>query len=171
MRWERLFADLEAQLAASHRADLAAEVHERVEAERAAVTMAARLAAHRGRHLTLALVGGDHLRGVVSTVAADWILLEADWGDTLVPLGAVTAAEGLEHRADALGAVESRLKMASALRSLSRTRVRVNVATRGRAYAGVIAAVGEDHLDLRDGTHDRTVPFGALVYVRPAAVM
>ena len=64
MRWDRLFADLEGQLAAGERRELDDEVAERTRRERALVPLAERLASAFGSEVVLGLVGGVRVSGV-----------------------------------------------------------------------------------------------------------
>ena len=73
MRWQQLFADLEAQLEAEEARDLALEVADRTRRERALVGVPERLLAHRGRTRSqLRLLGGQVLAGEVVDVGLDW---------------------------------------------------------------------------------------------------
>ncbi len=176
MRWDSLFADLEAQLEAERRTSLDAEVAERVRIERGSVSLRDRLRAHVGAALVLD-VGRLTVRGTVAT-----------WGRTsssspkraggyaVVPLAALEAVSGLGRAvAPAPGAVLRRLGLASALRGLVRDRTEVRVLTASTEVRGVPAAVAADHLDLvplRAGDRDapagqaRSVPLPAVRVVR-----
>lgn len=169
MRWEMLFADLEARLAAAERSEVDAEIAERARDERAAVDLAARLAAARGAAVTLVLRGGSRVTGTVADAAGTWVLLEASASDALVPLAAVVAAEGLGHRAAPLGAVERRIGITSALRGLAQARAHVAVETEGGQWQGRIVAVAADHLDLDGFGGPRAVRLAALLVVRARA--
>ncbi|MDN4478287.1 hypothetical protein QQX10_13010 [Demequina sp. SYSU T00039] len=168
MRWERLFDDLEARLAAEQRAELAAEVAERVVAERSAVAMSARLAAHRGGELVLVLEGGLRIRGTLRSVAADGVLLDMDGGEALIPEHAIVVAESLARRVAARGVVESRLRLTSMLRSLAEQRARVVVETGAGTAAGALVGVGADHVDLEGDGPVRTVALAAVRILRAA---
>src|SRR6478735_7614549 len=63
MRWETLFADMEAQLAAADRA------------ERATVHLADRLRESVGRSQRVRIAGGEPLEGDLVDVADQWLLL------------------------------------------------------------------------------------------------
>ena len=168
MRWERLFDDLEARLAATDRAELAAEVDERAVAERAGVELASRIAAHRGRELALVVRGGSRVAGVVRAVAADAVLLDSAGVETLVPSHAIVSADRLERRVGQRTSVEVRLRAATFLRGLAEQGGRVLVETTGGRYAGTLTEVGADHLDLAEEGVTRTVAFAAILLVRPA---
>ncbi|MFZ1486017.1 MAG: hypothetical protein WAS95_08200, partial [Nostocoides sp.] len=62
-RWERLFADLDAAVAADERRELDVEIADRTRAERAKVALAARLAAQRGAELDVRLLAGVRVHG------------------------------------------------------------------------------------------------------------
>ncbi len=168
MRWERLFDDLEARLAGARRAEFAAEVADRAQNERSAVALLDRIAAHRGRPLVLVLTDGGRLVGIVTSVLADGVLLDASGRDVLVPAVGIVGAEGLENRAASRGAVEARLRFTTVLRTLSAARVHVAIDTRAGTFGGVILAVGADHLDLRADAVTTTLPLAALIAVRSA---
>ncbi|MFI2753022.1 hypothetical protein ACGIF2_06270 [Cellulomonas sp. P22] len=174
MRWESLFADMEAQLAAQESAELGAQVSELTRAERATVTVADRLRASRGARIGVRVRGGALVDGVVLDTAPEWLLLGEQARRTLVPLDAVTAVVGLvPHAAPAPGEVERRLGLGHALRALARDRVVVRVETDGAELTGRIERVGADHLDLVTGHGEVlrggtwwTVPFAGLRAVR-----
>lgn len=174
MRWEALFADMEAQLDAARVADLAAEVADLTRAELATVELRDRLRAAQGAQVTILVAGGGTVAGELLEVAAQWVLVGEGSRRALVPLGAVTAVRGLALRAaPAAGEVARRLGLGSALRALARDRVTVRVAIDGAELAGRIERVGSDHLDLAadvEGHHGTgrvwVVPFAALRVVR-----
>jgi hypothetical protein len=179
MRWEALFADMEAQLDAALAAGLAAEVADLTRAERATVELGNRLRAAHGARLTVLVAGagtaaGELVVGELLDVAAQWMLLGDGTRRALVPLQAVVAVRGLPVRsAPAPGEVARRLGLGSALRALARDRATVRLVTAGAELGGRIERVGADHLDLAagvDGGWDAAtvwaVPFAALRMVR-----
>lgn len=176
MRWDDLFADLEAQLAGQQREVLDAEVAERVRIERGSVLLVDRLRAHVGVPLALD-VGPVVVRGPVSEVGADFVLVDDEGGGhSVVPVAALVSVAGLGRAvAPAPGAVLRRLGLASALRGLVRDRAEVRLVTDRAELRGTPAAVAADHLDLvplRAGDQDRTavvpvaVPIAAVRVVR-----
>ncbi|WP_028046837.1 hypothetical protein [Cellulomonas sp. URHE0023] len=173
MRWEQLFADMEAQLAAGRLADLRADVSELARAERGSVMLSARLRASVGQRLRVRVEGGEPVDGTVLEAAPEWLLLAAPARRALVPLAAVAAVEGLAtDSAPPPGVVESRLGLGQVLRALSRDRVGVRVAAGGSELIGRIDRVGADHLDVVElGTQGRaswSVPFERLRVVHEA---
>lgn len=176
MRWDLLFADLEAQLAGEQQAAVDAEVAERVRIERGSVTLVDRLRAHVGSALVLD-AGPLSVRGTVREVGADFVLLDDEGGGyALVPVLALEGVSGLGRAvAPVPGAVLRRLGLTSALRGLVRDRAELRVHTASAEVRGVPSAVGADHLDLvplRPGERDapppaaRSVPLSALRVVR-----
>lgn len=168
MRWELLFADLEARLTAAERAELDAEIDERARDERADVALAGRLLAAKGRRIVLVVRGGTRVAGTLVDGAGTWALVESVTGEALVPLAAVTSIEGLPRVAAAVGAVDARLRMSTVLRELAEARVPVIVEADGGHWRGVIVAVGADHLDLAVPGGERALPLAALLVVRAA---
>ncbi len=174
MRWELLFADLEARLEAEEVAGRAAAVVDLTRAERATVRLADRLRARvadgAGAPVTVSVRGGEQVSGDLLDSGPDWLLL----GDTragrrsLVPLSAVAAVAGLGLRADPPGLVERRLTLGHALRALARDRQVVRVRTTGAEVVGRIGAVGADHVDVQTqigASRTWSVPTAALLVV------
>lgn len=129
MRWDAMFADLEAQAEALEVAERAGEVDERVRAELGTVTTLDRLRAAAGGPVRLWTAGAVLHAGELARFGPDWVLLEQDGGrETVVCLGAVTRIGGL-GRATAvpgsLDAVTARLGLWFVLRRIARDRLPV----------------------------------------------
>jgi hypothetical protein len=179
MRWDQLFADLEAQWEAEARRDLDSEVADRTRRERAAIGVYERLAVSVGAEVRLLLRSGEALTGSLADVGRDWLLLSADRRPVLVPLAALAAVSGIGERAGT-GGIGKRFELGFALRGLSRDRAVVALADiAGSVTTGTIDAVGADCFDLSEHAPDeprrpenitgrRLVPFSAVVSLRPA---
>lgn len=183
MRWERLFADLEARCSAEAGLERDVEVADRTRRERAQVGLHARLLANvGGPEISLRLAGtapGGAAAGVLVDVGPDWLLLaESRRQSLLVPLPAVRGVVGLVGGAQEPTLVAKRFTLAAALRGLSRGRVPLQVtAVDGWTVTGTIDAVGADHVDLAEHSLDQprrsrhvvrahVLPFAALSYLR-----
>lgn len=185
VRWESLFADLDAQMDQLEAAELAAEVADRTRREVAQLRLVDRLRPAFGHVLTVSTVGGGSVTGRVGGVGQDWLLVAADRGvECLVPLGAVGAVSGLGSVTAAPGSegkVAAKLTLGYALRGVARDRAPVSVGLRdGTAVTGTIDRVGADFFELaehdlaqvrrrRDVTGVRTIPFAGLALVRRSA--
>jgi len=180
MRWELLFADLEALADATDRAAFEADVADRARSERAAVRLTERLRAHLGAVLALRLADRGRVTGRLVDVGADWLLLD-DAGSVLIPLAAVTVVEGLGRAsAGEAGEVQRRARITVALRRLARDRAVVRVATLdGGIVVGTLDRVGADHVDLALHAQDElrrasavrsvaVLPLAAIVQIRAA---
>ncbi|MFC8191326.1 hypothetical protein ACFUMH_06635 [Cellulomonas sp. NPDC057328] len=171
MRWERLFADLEGQLAAGAAEQGRWDVADLVRAERAQVGLVDRLRAAVGARVRVRLAdGGEPLEGEVVDAGTDWLLLGvAGHRRAVVPLTALDVVSGLPVAvAPPAGRVESRLGLAHVLRALARDRATVTVRTRGGMLTGRVERVGADHVDVTPdaaGSGWSTVTFGALCAV------
>lgn len=149
MRWEALFADLEAQLAAAGRAGLEAEISDRQRGEAAGLDLAARLRAQRGKTLRVHLgLARGPLDGALGQLGADWFLLESAAGSHVVPLAAVQMVEGMDRYADSTEP-GVQLRLSAALRGLARDRYPVDLELTGcgQAQHGSIDRVGRDFLE------------------------
>jgi hypothetical protein len=185
VRWDDLFADMEAQLAAAGQQALESEAAEQARAEYSRVGVADRLRAAHGAPVRALLAGGGHVEGRVRALGSDWVALEERGTEHLVPLGPVVWWE-LPGRgwAPGGGAVALRLGLGHALRTLARARAGVRVRLAGGGPAGVlegtIDGVGEDFFDLALHPGDdfrrrgsvravRAVPFRPVVCVSSLA--
>lgn len=176
MRWDRLFDDLEGQLAAQARLELDAEVAERTRTERSKVTLGERVAGAVGASLTLRLRGGVVARGRLEDTGDAWLLLREDAGrQLLVPAHALLGVSGLGRPRDDRRA--RRFGVGSALRGISRDRRAVVVMdVDGGTVHGTIDAVGADAFDISEHPLDsprrpehirgeRVIPFAAVACV------
>jgi hypothetical protein len=185
MRWDALFTDLEAQLAASERLELEAEIADRMRADIAAVELADRLRGSLGLPIGVEVASGSRFEGTLSHAGSQALVLHDPRQQVLIPYAAAVQYEGLSRLAvGEPSKVRQRLGLASALRGLARNRTRLSVlavrwAGPETALHGVIDRVGRDHLDLavtEDGEDRRassvrrmtTVPFSALAAIRSA---
>ncbi len=179
MRWERLFADLEAQLVASDEAELAAEIADRTRRELALATLAERLRGSVGVSVALTVRGAGTVRASVRDVGTGWLLLGQGASELLVSLDAVTSISGLGPRnAVPVGAVQRSLGLAWVLRGVVRDRAAVTtVLVDGASVTGTPDRVGADFLDIAEHALDeprrgaavssvRTVPLAAVALLR-----
>ncbi len=149
MRWDDLFADLEAQLEQTARAERAAEVAELVRSERAGIGWLDRLASAIDSPVSIRTPAGQ-LSGRLTDVGRDWIALdETGRGAAVVPTAAIHGIGELPRRVDAGTGVTRSFGLGVALRGISRDRSVVAVHDLGGGiWIGTIDAVGADHLDV-----------------------
>lgn len=173
-RWEALFGDLEAQARAQSAAESDALVSEMTRAEHTTMTMADRFRAGVTALVTLELLDGASLRGVVREVADEWVLLHGvppePAGRHLVPLAAIAGVHGLARQAASATTRRDAQGLGVVLRALQRDRARVAVRTLSGAVGGRIGRVGRDHLDVDvlDDRGTRLIPFTAVLVVSEA---
>ncbi len=173
MRWELLFADLEAQADAAAAAELAGEVEERTRHAVGAVSLVQRLRAAAGSEVTLGLDAAAPVVGVVEGVGPDWVLLAAGVSEQLLPTAAVAWVQGLGRAADVAdaGRVWARLGLRTALRGIARDRSVVTVRQRGaEPVTGTLDRVGADHVDLAVHAADEPRRPGSVRGVRTIAL-
>lgn len=180
MRWDDLFADLDAQVREDERRERDSEVADRTRRERAQVDLVGRLVANRGQDVSVRLRGGLVVSGSVSDVGADWVLLSDERGSTqsLVPVTGILSLSGMSLRSAPTGHVLRRFGVGVALRAVSRDRAAVTCYDiAGGQLTGTIDVVGADALDLtfhpldlarRSGNVGAatTLPFAAIAAVR-----
>ncbi len=182
MRWDALFADLEAQAEALEHAERAAEVEERVRIEVAAIGLVDRLRAAVDTPLRVQCAGALALTGVLRRVGPDWLLLDEGSGrEVLTAVAAVHGVTGLSRVSavpDSAPGVESRLSLRHALRGLARDRSPVRVCrVDGSTLDATIDRVGADFIEVAlhapgetrrrgDVREVALVPFAALAAVR-----
>lgn len=183
MRWENLFADLDAQLEELESAEQSAEVADRTRREIARFRLVDRLRPAFGHPVTVHALGGGKVSGRVAGVGTDWLLVTEDHQRTeaLVPLEAITGITGLGALSAAPGSegkVAAKLTLAYALRGIARDRSSVAVAVRdGAVVTGTIDRVGADFFEMAEHAPGevrrrteisgvRTVPFAGVSFVR-----
>src|SRR3954454_4225747 len=140
MRWDDLFADLEAQADALDIAERAAEIGERTRIEIARIGVLDRLRAAVGTSLRVELHGGS-VTGTVRRVGVDWLLLDEGVGrEAVLALAAVQTVHGLSRLSAVPGTggpVLARLTLRSVLRGIARDRSGVQLHLVG---GGLVAA-------------------------------
>lgn len=179
MRWDRLFDDLEAQLALDEVRELESEVADRTRRERAQLDLHTRLLANLDAPRAALRLSGRVVTGRLLDVGPDWALVEtAPERPVLVALPAVRAVSGIGPGARTPSVVARRFGIGAALRAVSRDRAVVEVAdVDGHLATGTIDVVGSDHLELAEHASDETrrtanvtgrllVPFWSLGSVR-----
>lgn len=154
-RWERLFFDLESSFSALETQELADLVQEHIRAEAAQLRMWQRCAGSMGQDIELETTGPTPVRGIVTSVAPQWVLLTALGRPVLVPMAAIIsfAAPRSVGEAGKMGAnpSPSEITLNRALRTLSRDRQLVTVVAGTRQHTGVIGQVSADHITVVSG--------------------
>ena len=184
MRWEQLFADLEAQAAEQETAADQAEAGSRARAEYGQLRLADRLGGSVGRPVTLRCLGAGDVGGRLVDRGVDWLLLsDPQDRDVLVATAAVCAVAGLATATAPVqddGPVARALDLRRALRGLARDRAAVHCQLLdGTVLTGTVDRVGADFLELAEHPLDqprrrgavtgvRAVPLAAVVVVRTA---
>src|SRR3954471_17584736 len=116
MRWDRLFDDLEAQLAGEDARELEVEVADRVRRERALLDVHTRLLANLGATPAVLRLPGRVVTGRLVDVGPDWALVEsAPERPVLVALLAVRGVSGLGPGARTPSVVAKRFGLGAAL--------------------------------------------------------
>ncbi|GHE10562.1 hypothetical protein [Klenkia taihuensis] len=169
MRWEQLFADLEAAFAAERAA--VEDLGSRTRAEVGAVRLADRLRGAVGHDVRLDCRGAGPVVGRLADVGTDWLLLTGDRGqDLLVATGCVRAVGGLgavTAPAAEPGAVARAWDLRRAVRGLARDRAAVRcVLDDGTVLTGTVDRVGADFLELAEHQLDEPRRRGAVRSVR-----
>jgi len=182
VRWQRLFADLEAQAEALAASEFEAEVAERTRIEVGRLRLVDRLRPTTGHAVQVTCLGAGLVCGRLDQVGADWLLLTEDPArELLVCLHAVTSLLGmgaLSATPGSEGQVGSRLDLRHALRGLVRDRAPVRVVlVDGGTVAGTLDRVGADFVELAEHPQGeprratsvrqvRTIPIASLAAVR-----
>ena len=154
MRWQQLFADLEAQFTAAASAAELAESASRARAEGGSVQFTERLAGALGQPVRLRCRGAGQVAGVLTEVGPDWVLLSAEEGrELLVVTNSVTLASGLVRRTHAVVEDRPRIRtdLRRALRGLVRDRstVALTLVDEGRV-TGTLDRIGADFVEIAE---------------------
>ena len=178
MRWESLFADLEAQFAAEAARERTSEIQEIVRIERARQTMGQRLARHLGSGVEVHMLGSERLAGVLAAIGTNWLMLRHGTTEELLPFHALGWWSGTA-RPGGRDTGERLVGFSQALRVLVRDRARVGIGgTDGRLLAsGTLDQVGQDFVEVALHARDEfrrlpavqgrsVIPFSAISTVR-----
>lgn len=124
VRWDRLFADLEARFTDLADEQAAAEQADRDRVATGAVTLVQRLGGASGQRIRVGVVDGRQHEGTLRRIGRDFLLLEDDAGrEVLVALAALAAVSGLTARTAPPAAHRpAQLDLRRALRSIARDR-------------------------------------------------
>lgn len=175
MRWQRLFADLQAEFDEAQAAAERAEDASRRRSEIGAVRLEDRMAGALGTPLAVRCLGAGEVAGVLRDVGADWLLLSDDRNrEVLVATPAIRTVAGLGRvtapAADP-GPVRARMDLRRALRGLARDRSVVQVVLDdGAIYVGTVDGVGADYVELAEHAADRPRRAAAVRGVRAIAL-
>jgi hypothetical protein len=153
LRWDALFADLEAQAAALERGAVSGEIEEHTRAEFGGISAADRVRAAIGQSVRVSCAGAVAVAGTLTRAGPGWLLLEEGGGrETLVLMDAVTAMRGLGRASTvpgSAGVVGSGLGVRHVLRGIARDRLPVRLVLRdGASLDATIDRVGADHVEV-----------------------
>ena len=163
VHWDRLFEDLEGQLAAEWESERAALDAEAERLRIAGLELRGRLRAFAASDgiVRIGIRGGLQVTGRVDRIGADWLAVD-DRSVSIIPLAAVLSLQ-TDHGAllrsltdhadepDAAAGLRERMTFGFVLRDLARRRVPVRVdASGGEPLYGTIDRAGADHLDLAE---------------------
>lgn len=140
-------AELEARFDEARERELEDLIDELTDAERASVTLSARLAGSDGP-VTLMLRGGGVVTGTILDSTRTWILVRGGEGDSLVMHAAIVGAWPLGRSAVREGGVRAGVGVGHVLRELGACGVGVVIESDAGDHRGVIDAVFADHVDL-----------------------
>ena len=149
MRWDDLFADLEAQAQALSAAERNTEVADLTRLETSRLDLDSRLRPALGAVIRVRCLGGMSLAGRLSAVGAGWLLLDEDTGrEAFLATAAVVSISGLGRLAAPAPALEARLGISHALRGLARDRSVVRACLTDRTVIdGTVDRVGSDFVE------------------------
>jgi hypothetical protein len=154
-RFRDLLAGIEAEAQAADAAALDAEIAEVERATRAESRQLDRLRAQLS--VTIELVGGALVSGLVGAVGRDVAVVAADDGDWAIAAWGITAVISPQAGARGAASPSERLGLASVARAWARQRCVVRVIrVSGAPLDGTIDVVGADYLELAE--HDPGMP-------------
>lgn len=182
MRWELLFADLEAQMHAASQLELEQRVNELARIEASQLTLSEALRGSVDMRLSIVMVNGTAFHGRAAMVEPQWLLLNEGDRSIILPLAKIIRVQGLgARRAKTTSNIPFTLP--AALRVLARNRSMVVLdldGVRGGSVRGVLDAVGADFVQLmqladgigRDGGNRQgavVLPIAALCAIASSA--
>lgn len=147
-------ADMESRFDQQRRDEHDEMLIEMLDAERATVSYAERLLATLHREIELTLRGGQRLKGRVGDVALQWIRLEGERDQHIIPLHAIVAAVGLGAPTTNADSPAYRVSIGHLLRGLGERRAALVIDHDAGQYSGRLQATYADHFDIVMGGRD-----------------
>ena len=130
-------ADMESRFDQQRRDEHDEMLIEMLDAERATVSYAERLLATLHREIELTLRGGQRLKGRVGDVALQWIRLEGERDQHIIPLHAIVAAVGLGAPTTNADSPAYRVSIGHLLRGLGERHAALVIDHDAGQYSGV----------------------------------
>ncbi|HET6209177.1 MAG TPA: hypothetical protein VFD94_02280 [Jatrophihabitans sp.] len=179
MRWDELFADLDAQAEALRIAERAAEIEDRTRYEAGQLSLVDRLLPAVGNQVRLRCAGGLLITGRLGRVHPEWLLMvEPASREAVVASAAIDSIGGLgpwSAAPDGRSVVGARLGLRHVLRLIARDRSAVRIQLReGGVLDGTLDRVGADFVELAEhpaGELRRRAEVTAMVAVPVAAIV
>jgi hypothetical protein len=153
MRWDDLFADLEAQAEALVTAERDAEVDELVRVEASRLQFLDRLRPAVEGPIKLRCLGGLVLSGILGRVGTDWLLLDEGGGrEAIVATAALVSVAGHGRLSGAASSrLDAKLGIGHALRGVARDRSVLRAClTDGSVIDGTVDRVGLDFVEIAE---------------------
>lgn len=153
MRWDELFADLEARAQALSAAERAAEIEDRTRYEAGRIRLADRLRPAVGTAVLVRCLGSVLVTGKLRRAHREWLLVTEPAGnEALIACAAIVSVGGLGRLSEAPEterAVDARLGLRYALRSVVRDRstLRLHLCD-GATLDGTLDRVGADFVEI-----------------------
>lgn len=145
-RFDALLADISAEVAAQQADDDAEQVQALVVAEFAEIDLAARLRASGQVRIDISDVGV--IDGVVERVNAQVCVVHSTTRDWIVPLASIETIRGVSGRATPSTGIDSRLGLASILRTWCAEGRFIRCWLPGRVLTGSLLKIARDHCDV-----------------------
>lgn len=162
MRWDRLFADLEAEtmeMAKAEAEGLAVDLRDEIWAETSWRDLV-------GGQVVLEVDGAGQVTGEVAAINDRLVRLRAGTGGHLVACSAVSGVLATERRADPPSRIDAAMGWGQALRRLREDAGTVRlVLGDGRTFDGSIEVVGRDFVRIAAGRGVRMVVLDAIAVV------
>lgn len=153
MRWEKLFAEIEAHSGDVARAERDFEILDRTEGEWAATSWRDRLSPGP---ISLGVAGLGRLDSHLVRITGAWLLLQTDNYEVIVNPNWVTAVSTSVSGAKPMSALEQRMTWVHAIRMLQREGSRIHVVRAdGSSVDGTVRLAGKDFVEIK--TDQRTV--------------
>lgn len=180
MRWNDLFADLEAQLQFEQWQTVEQDAAELTRGAWAEITLMDRLRAAIGEQIGLTFSDGRRYLVTIHTVGPTWVGGVDETGALLIPRASIAAVDAALRRARVpVKSFQAGPSLAGVYRALARRREPLQIVARqaGIVAEGTIDRVGKDHLDLSmHARHEfrredallgrRIIPFEIIEFVR-----